>query len=390
MTGPLDFVSGELAGLESSSLLRSVRAVDGPPDTEVIQDGRRILLLASNNYLGLATHPRVVEASVDAARRWGAGSGAARLVTGGTRLHDDLEATLAEFKRTEAALLFSSGYMANLGVLAALAGREDVIFSDELNHASIIDGVRLSRAAVRVYGHCDAEHLAELLAGNRSARRRIVVTDTVFSMDGDLAPLSELAAVCEREGAILVADEAHATGVVGSGGRGAVAHSGCEGRVHAIVGTLSKALGAAGGFVAGSAELIAFLRNRARPFVFDTALPASPVAAALAALEVLTAEPGLADRARANASTFAAGLRARGFDVADPAAAIVPVLVGEASAAIAMAERLRTAGVLVPAIRPPSVPEGTARLRATTMATHTESQIEFALDAFARAAKDDG
>jgi len=388
VSGSLDFVSGELAGLESASLLRSVRAVDGPPDTEVIQNGRSLLLLASNNYLGLATHPRVVDAAAEAASRWGAGSGAARLVTGGTRLHDDLEAMLADFKQTEAALLFSSGYMANLGVLAALAGREDMIFSDELNHASIIDGVRLSRAAVRVYRHCDVEHLAELLAENRGARRRIVVTDTVFSMDGDLAPLARMAEVCEAEGAILIADEAHATGVVGPCGRGAVAHFGCEAGVHAIVGTLSKALGAAGGFVAGSADLISFLRNRARPFVFDTALPASPVAAAQAALEVLVAEPGLADRARANASTFAAGLRARGFDVLDPAAAIVPVLVGEASAAIAMAERLRAAGVLVPAIRPPSVPEGTARLRATTMATHTDSQIEFALDAFARAAKD--
>ena len=241
---------------------------------------------------------------------------------------------------------------------------------------------------MRVYRHCEVEHLAGLLAENRGARRRIVVTDTVFSMDGDLAPLSEMAAVCEREGAILVADEAHATGVVGPGGRGAVAHFGCEVGVHAIVGTLSKALGAAGGFVAGSADLVSFLRNRARPFVFDTALPASPVAAALAALEVLTAEPGLAHRARANASTFAAGLRARGFDVANPAAAIVPVLIGDAPDALAMSERLRAAGVLVPAIRPPSVPEGTARLRATTMATHSDSQIEFALDAIARAARD--
>ena len=383
MTGPLDFTRAELERLDAASLLREVRALDSAQDPVVEYEGRRVLLLASNNYLGLATDPRVVDAAAEAAKRWGAGSGSARLISGGVRLHDELEARLAAFKGTEAALLFSSGYLANLGTISALVGRGDAIFSDELNHASIIDGARLSGAHVHVYRHADPTHLDELLASS-VAERRLVVTDAVFSMDGNLAPLAAIADACDRYGAILMVDEAHATGVVGPGGRGAVAAAGLAGRVPVVMGTLSKALGAAGGFIAGSSDLIAYLRNRARAFIFDTAMPAPVAAAALAALDVVEAEPQRGEHARALAQRLWSGLAAAGFTVGlAPAAAIVPLVVGEATAALAMSAALLTQDVLVPAIRPPSVAPGTARLRATVMATHTDEQIDAAVRAFA-------
>jgi len=385
MDHPLDFIPAELRALEEAGLQREVRALDSAQEPEVVLDGDRLILLASNNYLGLATDPRVVEAAVEAARRWGAGTGSARLISGGMRLHDELEQRLAAFKRTESALLFSSGYLANLGTISALVSRGDAIFSDELNHASIVDGARLSHADVHVYRHADPEHLATLLREHGARGRRLVVTDTVFSMDGDLAPLHELVEASERHNAILMVDEAHATGVVGPGGRGAVAHFGLEGRVPVVMGTLSKALGSAGGYIAGSSDLIAYLRNRARAFIFDTAPTPPTVAAAAAALGILEREPQRPERVRALARLLADGLRATGFVVPQPAAAIVPVVVGAADAALAFARALRGQGVLVPAIRPPSVAPGTARLRATVMATHTETQIDSALHAFAGA-----
>ncbi|MGH9005814.1 MAG: aminotransferase class I/II-fold pyridoxal phosphate-dependent enzyme, partial [Acidimicrobiia bacterium] len=312
----------------------------------------------------------------------GAGAGSARLVTGGLAVHDELEARLAAFKGTEAALLFSSGYLANLGTVAALVGQDDAVFSDALNHASIIDGARLSKAAVHVYDHGDAGHLDKLLVNWDGAGRALVVTDTVFSMDGDLAPLPDLVEVCARHGAILMVDEAHATGVVGPGGRGAVAHFGLEGQVPVVMGTLSKALGAAGGFIAGSATLCAFLRHRARSFVFDTALPPPTAAAALAALDILEREPARAERVRWLARCMAEGLNGAGFPVPTPEAAVIPVMVGEPEAALALAGGLLDRGVLAVAIRPPSVPEGTSRLRVTVMATHTDAHLDLALEAF--------
>lgn len=380
MSDPLAFCADELRRLEESSLLRRVRPLSSAQEPEVVVNGRRMLLLASNNYLGLATHPRVVAAATEAARRWGAGSGSARLITGGVTLHDELERRLAAFKGRDDAVLFSSGYLANLGTIAALVSRGDAVFSDELNHASIIDAVRLSRAEVHVYRHCDVDHLRSLLAST-PARRRLVVTDSVFSMDGDLAPLPELCDACEAAGAILMVDEAHATGVVGRGGHGAVGDL----PVDVVMTTLSKSLGAAGGAVVGSRELVAYLRNRARSFIFDTAMPAPTAAAALAALDVLEAEPGRVERVRALARRLADGLRSCGFDVPEPAAAVVPVVVGGADTALALAAALDEAGILVPAIRPPTVPPGTARLRATVMATHTDEQIDRAVGAFAAA-----
>jgi 8-amino-7-oxononanoate synthase len=382
MTNPLGFIPEELRRLEGGSLLRVVRALDSPQEPQVTLEGRRVILLASNNYLGLAADPRVVEAAAEAARRWGAGSGSARLISGGVRLHDELEARIAAFKATEAALLFSSGYLANLGTISALVGRGDAIFSDALNHASIIDGARLSNAHVNVYRHADPAHLDELLR-ETPADRRLVITDTVFSMDGDLAPLPDLVEVCDKRGAILMVDEAHATGVVGPGGRGAIALAGLEGRVPVVMGTLSKALGAAGGFIAGSNELISFLRNRARSFIFDTAPPAPVAAAALAALDVCEQEPWRGERARSHAERLSAGLREAGFETGLPAAAIVPVPAGHADSALAFSRALLEQGVLVPAIRPPSVAPGTSRLRATVMATHTDEHIDAAIKAFA-------
>ena len=384
MSDPLGFIPHDLHALERDALLREIHALDSAQKPEVVLDGGRLILLASNNYLGLATDPRVVAAAAGAARRWGAGSGSARLISGGTRLHDELEQRLATLKRTEAALLFSSGYLANLGTISALVGRGDAIFSDELNHASIIDGARLSQATVHVYRHADPSHLRALLHEHRSARRRLVVTDTVFSMDGDVAPLPEIVEACERQDAILMVDEAHATGVVGPGGRGAIASFGLDGRVPVVMGTLSKALGSAGGYIAGSRELVAFLRNRARAFIFDTAPPPPSAAAAIAAIDVLEAEPERPERARALAERLAKGLIDAGFDVREPAAAIVPIVIGSAERALAFARAVRAEGVLVPAIRPPSVAPGSARLRATVMATHSEEQIDAAIGAFAR------
>lgn len=385
MRDPLGFVREELLTLEQTSLLREIHALDSAQEPEVVLDGRRLILLASNNYLGLATDSRVIEATVDAARTWGAGTGSARLISGAMRLHDELEQRIASFKRTEASLVFSSGYLANLGTISALVGRGDAIFSDELNHASIVDGARLSRADVHVYRHADPGHLSDLLREHAGAARRLVVTDTIFSMDGDLAPLPDIVEVSDREGAIVMVDEAHASGVVGPGGRGAVAHFGLEGRIPVVMGTLSKALGAAGGYIAGSRDLIAFLRNRARAFIFDTAPPPPAIAAAAAALDVIEQEPWRSERARELAARLAAGLRASAFDVPQPRAAIVPVVAGASDAALALSQAMLEQGVLVPAIRPPSVPPGTARLRATVMATHSDAHIDAAIRAFAGA-----
>jgi len=325
---PLSFTGDELERLERASLRRSVRPLASAQDPEVMRDGRSLILLASNNYLGLANHPRVVAAAKQAADEWGVGAGSARLITGGVTLHDELERRLAELKGTADAVVFSSGYLANLGTISALLGPEDAVFSDELNHASIIDGCRLSKADIHVYPHRDADHLEKQLADWRrdhGAARALVVTDSVFSMDGDLAPLPDLADVCEVYGAMLMVDEAHATGVVGPEGRGAVAHFRMEERVPIVMGTLSKALGSAGGFIAGSTDLCDYLRNKARAFIFDTAMPAPVAAAALAALDILVLEPTRPDRVREKARRFHDELQMLGFETLAPDAAVVPV-----------------------------------------------------------------
>ncbi|MHB8513425.1 MAG: 8-amino-7-oxononanoate synthase [Actinomycetota bacterium] len=375
---PLAFASDELSILEANSLRRKIHSVGSAPGTQIVVDGKSLLHFASNNYLGLATDPRVIEASIEASRKWGTGAGSARLITGSTALHDELESRLAAFKQQEGALLFSSGYLANLGTIAALTDENDEIFSDQLNHASIVDGSRLSKASVRIYRHADADHLSELLAAS-CARRKLVVTDSVFSMDGDVAPLDQIASLCDELGAILMVDEAHATGVVGPRGCGLVASLGLEHRVHIVMGTLSKSLASSGGFIAGSSTLIELLRNKARSFIFDTAMPAPVAAAALCSLSILEREPELAERTRANATRLASGI-----DSAAPSAAIVPILVGEADRAQRLSRSLHDEGIMVPAIRPPSVPHGASRLRATVMATHSAEHIDSFIDAFNR------
>ncbi|MFN2556424.1 MAG: 8-amino-7-oxononanoate synthase [Nitriliruptorales bacterium] len=380
---PLGWIGPALEDLTASDLRRDLRhltSAAGPWVT--LEDGRKLLHLCSNNYLGLATNPRVVAAARAAVRTYGTGAGASRLVTGGQKIHREFEEELAGWKDTEAAVLFSSGYLANLGLVTALVGAGDTVVSDELNHASVVDACRLSRAEVRVYQHRDFEHASALLA--RAPGRRLLVTDGVFSMDGDLAPLEELCTAAERHNAAVVVDDAHGSAIIGPDGRGTAAALGCEGRVHAIVGTLSKALGSTGGFVAGSRRLAKWLHNRARPFIFDTAPSGPAIASAQAALRIARASPDRRQRSLRLARRLADGLRAVGVAVTDPDACIVPVPVGENRAALDAMEGLVARGVLVVAIRPPSVPDGTARLRATVMATHSESDVELAVAAFAQ------
>jgi len=378
-----------LAELESSGLRRRLRVIDGPQGPQVLLDGRPVLLLCSNNYLGLADHPRLRRAAADAALSLGTSAGASRLISGTMSIHAELESRLADFKGTEAALLFGSGYLANTGTIAALARRDEVVFSDELNHASIIDGCRLAGAETFVYRHADTEHLAWGLrrAGGRAA---LVVTDGVFSMDGDVAPLAELAELSVRHGCRLLVDEAHATGCIGPGGRGSVAAAGVTDEVDVIVGTLGKALGGYGAYVCGSAELVDYLVNSARPFIFSTAPPPPSVAAAGAALDLISEHSGLVQRLGENAAALRDGLRAEGLEPIGSETQIVPLVIGEADDTMALCERLLDEGVFAQAIRPPTVPPGTCRLRLTTMATHRTADLRHAAKLIGAAARDLG
>ncbi|MDQ3677250.1 MAG: 8-amino-7-oxononanoate synthase, partial [Actinomycetota bacterium] len=378
-------IQARLAELSELGLYRTTRLVSGPQGPRVVLDGKPVLLLCSNNYLGLADHPRVQEAAAEAAARWGVGAGSSRLVSGTMTVHRRLEQRLAAFKRTEAALLFGSGYLANLGVVSALSRAGEVIFSDELNHASIIDGCRLSRAQTFVYAHNDTEHLAWGLAqaGDRSA---VIVTESVFSMDGDLAPLVEIADLARRHDVRLVVDEAHATGCLGPGGRGAVADAELAGEIDVVIGTLGKALGAYGAFAACSDELARFLTNTARPLIFSTAPPPPAIAGALAALELLEEQPRRVERLRANAEVLRAELAREGFDVAGSTSQIVPLIVGEAQTAMRVCDAALEGGVFAQAIRPPTVAPGTSRLRLAVMASHTKEELREAARVLGRAA----
>ena len=382
-------IEARLAELEESGLQRRMRVIGGPQGPRVLLDGRPVLLLCSNNYLGLADHPRVRGAAAEAAIRLGTSAGASRLISGNMTVHARLEQRLAEFKGTESALLFGSGYLANTGAVAALAGEGEVVFSDELNHASIIDGCRLARAETFVYGHADVEHLAWGLrkAGPRAS---LIATDGVFSMDGDIAPLPELHELAREHGARLLVDEAHGTGAIGPGGRGAVAAAGLTGEVDVVVGTLGKALGGYGAYVCGSEQLTEFLLNTARPFIFSTALPPSAVAAATAALDLLAARPKRVERLAANAAALREALADEGLEVGASQTQIVPVIVGDAETAMTLCERALERGVFAQAIRPPTVPEGTSRLRLTAMATHRVAELRKAAKIIGAAAADLG
>jgi glycine C-acetyltransferase/8-amino-7-oxononanoate synthase len=382
-------VAERLEELRERGLYRRLRLIEGAQGPTVTLDGRPALLLCSNNYLGLADRAEVREAAAEAALRWGAGSGASRLISGSMEPHRQLERRLAAFKGYEAALLFGSGYLANTGAIAALAGRGEVVFSDELNHASIVDGCRLSRAETFVYRHGDLEHLAWCLrqAGDRAA---LVVTDGVFSMDGDVASLPELLELARRHGARLMVDEAHATGAVGPGGRGSVAAAGLSGEVDVVVGTLGKALGSYGAYVCADAATIELLVNTARPFIFSTAPPPAAAGAAIAALEILEAEPQLVERLQSNARALRSALAAEGLDVGASATQVVPVEIGEAEATMGLCEEALRRGVFAQGIRPPTVPEGSCRLRFTAMATHRPEDLVDAAREVGAAAREVG
>ncbi|WP_287266103.1 8-amino-7-oxononanoate synthase [Thermogemmatispora sp.] len=384
---PLDFMRERLEALREAQLYRRLRPELGSSEPWLECNGHRLLNLSSNNYLGLATHPALKTAAKQASERYGCGAGSSRLIAGSSDLHAELERRLARFKRSESALLFNSGYVANVGVITALVGPGDLILSDALNHASIIDGCRLSRATCKVYPHNDSDTVAQLLAeAYRSGqyRRILVVTDSVFSMDGDVAPLEDLIALCRQYGALLLVDEAHATGCLGPGGRGLLAAVASDYEGIIAVGTLSKALGGFGAFVAGPTLLIDYLINVARPFIFTTALPPPVIAASLAALTLLEEQPTLVERLQANAAYLRRGLQDLGYDTLTSRTHIVPVLVGDAGLALKMAARLQDYGVLAVAIRPPTVPAGMARIRASVMAVHERSDLDFAIEAFER------
>lgn len=383
----LAWLDDELEALEEHDLLRRRRLRTSATGAQIEFDGRPLVNFGSNDYLNLAGDERLAAAMQSAARQAGCGAGSSALLAGYHDAHWALEAALADFEGTEAALLFGSGYAANTGTVTALVGRGDAVFSDELNHASLIDGCRLSRADVYVYRHGDVEHLVELLSGAAAAARRLIVTDGLFSMDGDIAPLAALCDVAERFDAMLLVDEAHATGVLGDAGRGAAEACGVADRVDVRIGTLSKALGGVGGFVAGKKSLMDWLVNRARPYVFSTALPPALAAASQAALEIARAEPQRRLDLLRQAQRLRAALDEQGWDIGASTSQIIPVLVGSAVRALELSARLLRAGHYVPAIRPPSVPEGQSRLRISLTAGHSDEQLQRMVAALADAEK---
>jgi 8-amino-7-oxononanoate synthase len=379
-----------LQELERLGRSRRTRMVSGPQGSRVLLDGKPVLLLCSNNYLGLADHPRVREAAADAAMRWGVGAGASRLVSGTMTIHRRLEQRLAAFEGAEACVLFGSGYLANAGAIGALAGRGDTIFSDELNHASIVDGCRLSRAEVVVYRHRDVGDLERALRRHGGEGRRLIVTDSVFSMDGDIAPLTEIVALAKAHGAQTIVDEAHAIGAVGPGGRGAIAQAGLQGEVDVAIGTLGKALGSYGAYACASEQTIRYLINTARPLIFSTAPPPPAVAGALAALELLEEEPHRVQQLRSNARVLREALTSEGIGAEGGEMHIVPLIVGEERAAMGLCEAVLDQGVFAQAIRPPTVAPGTSRLRLAVMATHTADELREAARVLAEAARAQG
>jgi glycine C-acetyltransferase len=387
----LDYLKDELAALDAEGLLLHPRTLDGPTGARARFDGREVINLASNNYLGLANHPRMNAAAAEAARTYGAGTGAVRTIAGQMELHRVLERRFAAFKHAPAALMFQSGFTANAGTVAAILGPEDVIVSDRLNHASIIDGARLSRSEIKVFEHRDADHADRLLAETaRAGRRQLLITDGVFSMDGDIARLPELVEVAERHDAIMMVDDAHASGVLGKGGAGTVDHFGLHGRVDVQVGTLSKAIGVLGGFIAGPGELIEWLQNRGRPYLFSTSAPPAVVAACLEALAILTDEPDRLERLWSNTRRFKEGLHAVGFDTGASETPITPVITGDEPATQTFARRLFDEGVFTPAIVFPTVARGRARVRTIVTADHTDDDLDEALSVFERVGRELG
>jgi glycine C-acetyltransferase len=379
---PLRYLDDELNTLRSQGLYRRLRVLDDEQRAKTSVDRRSVVNLSSNNYLGLTTHPTLRERAIEATRRFGVGSGSVRTIAGTMEIHVELERKLAEFKRTEAAVVFQSGFTANAGTVSSILGKEDFIVSDELNHASIIDGARLSRATIKVFPHRDVAAARTILESLPRATRRLIITDGVFSMDGDLGPLPALCDLADEFGCVMMVDDAHASGVFGRNGRGTVDHFDVHRRVDVQVGTLSKAIGALGGYVAGSRALIEFLHHRARPFLFSTSHPPSVAASCLAAIEVLETEPALIERLWDNTRYFRAGLEGLGFNTGTSESPITPVIVGEAATAMKLSDRLFEEGVFAQGIGFPTVPQDRARVRTIVTATHTREDLTFALDCF--------
>jgi glycine C-acetyltransferase len=381
---PLEYLSAELASLRDQGLYRRLRVLDAEQRAHTSVDHRSVVNLSSNNYLGLTTHPRLRERATAAVATLGVGTGSVRPIAGTMAIHMELERRLAAFKKTEAAVVFQSGFAANAGTVASILTKDDAIVSDELNHASIIDGARLSRAAIKVFPHREVDAARRILEALPRAQRKLVITDGVFSMDGDLGALPALCDLADEFGCIMMVDDAHASGVFGREGRGTVDHFGLHGRVDVQVGTLSKAIGALGGYVAGSRALIEFLYHRARPFLFSTSHPPSVAATCIAALDVLEGEPQWIEKLWENTKFFKAGLQSVGFDTGVSESPITPVIVGDAALAMQLSDRLFEEGVFAQGIGFPTVARGRARVRTIVTATHTQDELQFALDCFAR------
>jgi glycine C-acetyltransferase len=385
---PLKFLSDELESLKQQGLYRTLRVLESEQLAHATFDHKSVVNLSSNNYLGLTTHAKLRAAAQQAVEQFGAGSGSVRTIAGTMEMHLELERRLAAFKKVEAVVVFQSGFTANAGTVSAILGKEDAIVSDELNHASIIDGARLSRATIKVFPHKDVEAARRIMRELPTTQRKLLITDGVFSMDGDLGPLPDLCAVAEEFGAIMMVDDAHASGVFGTQGRGTVDHFNCHGRVDIQVGTLSKAIGALGGYVAGTRDFIEFLYHRARPFLFSTSHPPAVAAACLAALDVLENEPQWMTQLWDNTRFFKAGLQSLGFNTGVSESPITPVIVGEAHRAMEMSDRLFQRGVFAQGIGFPTVARDKARLRTIVTATHTREDLQFALDMFEKVGKE--
>ena len=387
-SNPLAWLGAQLDEMRAAGTYYRLRELQSACEPVCRADGREVINLASNNYLGLANHPKLKEAAIRAIEQLGAGTGAVRTITGTMAIHMELERRIAAFKDTEACVVFQSGFAANAGTVSAILGPEDHIVSDELNHASIIDGCRLSKAKIHIFRHRDAAHAAEILEGLKDQPgRKLLITDGVFSMDGDIGPLPELVGIAEKYGAIMMVDDAHASGVLGRNGRGTVDHFGVHGRVHIQVGTLSKAIGVLGGYVCGSRDLIEYLYHRARPFLFSTSHPPAVTAACMAAFELLEQEPERIERLWDNTRYFKAALRDQGFDTGASETPITPIMVGEAATAHRFSAALFEEGLWATGIGFPTVPRGKARVRTIVTAAHTREQLDRAVEILARVAR---
>jgi len=384
---PLSFLATDLDSLRAQGVYRHLRILDGRQQATSSFDGKSVVNLSSNNYLGLTTHPKLVERALAALEEFGVGSGSVRSIAGTMAIHMELERRLAAFKQVEGVVVFQSGFAANAGTVSAILTKEDVIISDELNHASIIDGARLSRATIKVFPHKNVAAARTILESLPREQRKLIITDGVFSMDGDLGAVPDLCALAEEFGCIMMVDDAHASGVFGKNGRGTIDHFGVHGRVDIQVGTLSKAVGALGGYVAGSKTLIDFLYHRARPFLFSTSHPPSVTATCIAALDILEQEPAIIDRLWDNTKFFKAGLATLGFNTGLSESPITPVIAGEGSLAMKLSDQLFAEGVFAQGIAFPTVARDKARVRTIVTAAHTRDELQFALDKFAKVGK---